>query len=234
MSLNLKGLFNSRASEAKRFAGSDYEETAAHRAWDFQVERAHNGLLFWRSATLLSLALLTICFFFTIAHISKPKMIPYVVEIGADGSARFKGLLESQKITLNDAHIRHSLTNFISKARIVSVDPVATKRNLRDIYFFATEAAQKVISAYAKENLDLSEKRNVHRDVVFELFEPIGQNAWRAQWREDTRVEGALTQQQRFSGVFNFMQEPPAAQAAAEINPLGFYITAFNFQEIRQ
>jgi type IV secretory pathway TrbF-like protein len=205
---------------------------SANRPWDYQVEQAYKALVFWRSATVLSLALMLILFLFTIYHISAPKYIPYVVEM-TDGQVRFAGMLANQRITLNDALIRNSLMNFISKSRIVSTDIVATKRSVSDAYFLATNQAQKLLLVTAQEAVELSEQGNIHKDVIFEVFEAIGEQNWRVQWREDTRTEGLLTSQKRYSGIFSFIQENPATPIAAEKNPAGFYITGFTIQEVR-
>jgi type IV secretory pathway TrbF-like protein len=104
---------------------------------------------------------------------------------------------------------------------------------LADSYFFATEQAQRLITATSVELLTLSETGNTHRDVIFEVFEALGERTWRVQWREDTRVNGHLMAQQRVSGIFSFITDTPPSQLAAEKNPLGFFITSFSLQELR-
>jgi len=207
----------------------------ARRQWDFAIIRSHRGLLVWQVTAIVSLVLLTFSVMYGYTHISKPKLQPYVIEVDpSSGNVRFAGMLQGRMLEANDAVIRNYLIDFIKSTRSVSTDMVVLKRTRQQAYFMATRSAQNQITQMVQQEDPFTmAQQNIRRDIKFRLFERVSEQTWRAEWTEQMRQDGVITEQVAMSGTFSFTRAQPETPEEAEQNPFGLYFDSFDMGEVR-
>lgn len=210
---------------------------AARRQWDFVIARSNRSLVAWRLLAVASMFVAGISLWYAFDHISKPKMIPYVVTVDAEtGRVDFRGIVQPRTLAVTDAVVRHHLLRFIRNTRTVSSDQAMTRRFLSDSYNIATPAAARqltqMISARDSNPLQLAAD-GLRRDVQILLFEKLGERLWRVEWNEEVRRSGELVGRTTRTGTFSFITALPQNEREAEENPFGFYIDEFHLAERR-
>lgn len=213
---------------------TNYQE--AQRDWDFRVNTAHKTLLAWRLIAVIALAMSGVSMLFAYSHITRPKMIPYVVRVNEEsGRVDFAGMLANQQLEVTDAVVRHYLTRFLQGLRTVSTDVVRVQAGLRDTYWIATREAQAQITEMVREGdwLALAEDRQ-RRDIEIRVFERVSENSWRVEWQEHIRDRnGNMVDNRPMSGTFSFVTSMPESPVEAENNPYGLFFDAFHMNERR-
>jgi len=207
----------------------------ARRTWDFQIARSYRSLLAWRIIAALALVLLTITIFYSYYHISKPKMVPYVITVSEDGSkVDFKGMVKAQKLTVTDSVVRHYIIRFLKDIRTVSTDLVVLKNKLKDAYYITTTDCQRQITEMIGETNPFKMAQEGRRkDIKISVFEKIAESTWRCEWTEYQRQEGVLTDKALLSGTFSYTTAYPENEIEAENNPFGLYFSDFFITEKR-
>jgi len=164
---------------------------------------------------------------YTNYQLSKPAYRPYVVEV-KDGQIDFRGVVQEQELTVNDAIIRNYLRRFVKNIRSVSSDTVVLKENLKDAYFIAsTECQTELTELILSENpFDLQEK-DITVDLKFTFYEHVTESTWRVQWDEYYRQNGILQEIITRAGTFTYFLRYPETEELAEINPFGLYFSDF-------
>lgn len=201
----------------------------ARRTWDLQAGRANKTLVFWRTLTVVMAVGWVATVVITWSHISKPKLVPYVVTV-ADNRVNFEGKMVGRPVPASDAAVRNALITFIRNLRTVSSDPVLLREMLQEPFYYATGDTQKQIRDEIESEDPgpfVMQERDQRRDVRFTLFEKVSERTWRAEWIEQTRVKGVLEEQVERTGTFTYMQRLPEDTVEAEKNPVGIYFTEY-------
>ena len=206
----------------------------ARKEWDFQINRSHRAGIFLRLFCVCLLGITIWSLYFTFEHIKKPALVPYVVTINQEGDVEFRGMVESHMITITDAAMRNYIIRFVSDLRNVSTDMVVLKKNLKDAYYISTSSAQRQITELITESnpFQMSQDKQ-RRDLRFQVFERISEETWRAEWVEEIRDNGVLTDTMLKTGTFSFIDQYPTNEIEAEMNPYGIYFTDFYITDKR-
>jgi type IV secretion system protein VirB5 len=207
----------------------------ARRTWDLQAGRANKTLVFWRILTVVMAVGWVFTVVITWSHISKPKLVPYVVTI-ADNRVNFEGKMVGRPVPANDAAVRNAIITFIRNTRTVSSDPVLLREMLQTPFYYAAPGAQNQLEEYIRGGDPTPfemQQDELRRDIRFTLFEKVAERTWRAEWVEQTRQSGSLRNQSVKTGTFTYMQRLPENTVEAERNPMGIYFTEFFITERR-
>jgi type IV secretory pathway TrbF-like protein len=207
----------------------------ARRQWNGGLYSSYRNFHLAVYVAVIGVSLSMIMSLVAISQATKPKMLPYIIELRDDGTHTFEGMLEYTRLDVNDAVMRNILKRFITNLRTVSTDKVVLQRMLGDAYYVTTESAQNQISDWLrveKEPFTLQES-GIRRDVRINFFEPINELTWRVEWEEEIRLNGILQDRRPMTGTFGYVQLPTDNPIVAENNPFGVYLTDYHITEKR-
>lgn len=222
------------SSKAKKKPAKQDSYADGKEFWDYQIAKENRSLKKWQAIAIGSLALTAWVVITLVPWATEPKLVPYVVNVDQDGKIDFLGVIQNQKINITDAMVRFYLTNFVRGLRTISSDLAILKRDLQEVYYLATVAAQSQITEMIQTDSPLEKNiRGERVDVKFEEYNRMAESTWRVQWLEETRQEGRLINQTRMVGIFSYTLQLPSAAVEAERNPLGLYFSDFNISERR-
>lgn len=167
-----------------------------------------------------------------VAQSLKSSVVPYIVEVDMNtGQVRNAGILRQEGYTPKEAEIKYFLSRFLIHARELPLDPVVYKTNWVNVYAFLTKDAAAKMGAQIR-NEKLAEKfgqKTVQVQIVSCL--PMeGSSSYQIRWSEEEFTIG--TGQKivtPMSGIFTITTLPPKDEKVLELNPLGIYISDFNW-----
>jgi type IV secretion system protein VirB5 len=121
------------------------------------------------------------------------------------------------------------LADWVTKTRSKSIDPIVIRDNWTGAYHFVVGQAIGQLNDYAKAHdpFALAGQQAITIEVVSVLQRSPG--AYQVQWRETTYDQGATTSTANWTGLFSTKIQPPTNEAELRTNPLGVYITAFQW-----
>jgi type IV secretion system protein VirB5 len=205
----------------------------AKKTWDERTAHTVGRIRFLQMVIILLLAFAAIEAYYILTNISKPKMIPYVVEIN-NNEVRFAGFVQNMQLKATDAEIIFYLKRFITSLFTITSDPVLLKDRLADVYNFIGPSAQIQVTEFIMENQPIEKSATGTRvDIRFSFFEKLSEKTWRCEWLEETRENGNLKSQIVKSGTFTYSQDYPQTELQAENNPSGIFFTEYFVTERR-
>jgi type IV secretory pathway TrbF-like protein/sugar phosphate permease len=200
-----------------------YQQAA--RLWAGRFDSAHAQLRNWRLAALGSTALSALLGLALAISAGRASVTPYIVEVARLSQARdLNPAIETS--TLSDAQIAYLLARFVKNVRSLSVDPMVVRANWTDALSYVTDRGAQALNDSAREANPLT--RIGLRPVAVEVIYVVraSKSSFEIGWKEATYESGAAVKTERFTGVAEIILTPPAETLR---NPLGFYITAFNW-----
>lgn len=194
------------------------------------ISRARN----WQIVAMLSI-IVTIISVFYIGYIgSQNKLIPYVIEVDKLGNTANVGMVRNVDIK-NPNVIKYSLNTFIYSWRSIWGNPEIQRKFIFDAYKYIKPGSKAFLflnDSYEKSNpFEQGTKQNVRVKVDSIVLQT--NDTWQIQWRETTTN---LAEEQIsdivYRGFFKVKQIPPTTEEEIIKNPLGIFITDFNFAKI--
>ena len=167
-----------------------------------------------------------------VAQSLKSSVTPYIVEVDTqNGRVRNAGVLREEGYTPQEAEIRYFLSQFLLHIREMPLDPVVYRSNLTNAYAYLTKDAAAKMSAELK-NEKLAEKfgtKTVQVQIVSCL--PMeGSSSWQIRWNEEEFIIGSGSKTVTpMSGIFMVTNIPPKEEQILDVNPLGIYVSDFNW-----
>jgi type IV secretory pathway TrbF-like protein len=127
------------------------------------------------------------------------------------------------------AEMGYFLADWVTKTRSKSIDPVVIRDNWTGAYHFVVGQAIGQLNDHAKAHdpFALAGQEAITVEVVSVLQR--SPNTYQVQWRETTYDQGATTQAANWTGLFTTKIQPPTNEAELRANPLGVYITTFQW-----
>ena len=194
----------------------------------------------WQLFAFGLLGLVAVLTFAVIGLATSVRYVPYMVETGELGEARYLGPVERLE-GVEDRAKPHVLGNWVRDVRSIYGDPSARQDMLYDSYAHtANDALDKLQAYYADPETDpgrLSREgttRSIEIESVVLVPNPAGVSSrgetYKVSWRERTKGTGfGGPETQRYEGYFNVIVIPPANDKVAMQNPLGIYVSDFNW-----
>lgn len=174
-----------------------------------------------------------VCAIGLIYQSTKQSVIPYLVEVEAKGEVRLVGAVTEQEWSIGESSKRVELSRFIRNLRSVSSDGRILQERFAYARDHATPAGNLQIDRFVTEDDPFkrfgSEVRTVH--VVSQTELPGSKNAYRVEWREEVfgAKGGAKAGVEHYVGEFHLAIIPPTDEAMLEQNPLGVFVSFFDF-----
>ena len=101
--------------------------------------------------------------------------------------------------------------------------------NWTGAYHFVAGGAIGQLNDYAKANDPFANAGTQAVNVEIVSVLPRSPNTYQVQWRETTFNAGASGLTENWTGIFTTKVNPPKNEAELRANPLGIYITAFQW-----
>lgn len=197
----------------------------AAQVWDTRMGDALAHARNWRLMAFGSMGLSLILSGGVIWQAGKSSIVPYVVELEAQGSARaMRSAIEAY--LPNDAQIAFHLANFVEKVRSLPIDPVVVRKNWLQAYDYATARAANTLNEHARKNDPFS--RIGERTVAIEVTSVVraSESSFQIRWLERLYVNGSLASTQRWTALASVVIDPPRDAETLRKNPLGIYVTS--------
>jgi type IV secretion system protein VirB5 len=204
---------------------------SARKGWNDRVEKAESGMRSWRWATLGTGVMLAGALVGLIAVANRQPPKPLTVRVNTDGSAQVVGpaVVDFQP---GPTELRYFLQHWLKLTRAVPLDPVIVKSAWNEAYTFTTPQTANKLNAYARQPGSPMSKVGVETVAVqVRSVIPVTPTSYQARWTETTFSEqGQIKDTAQWTATFTIKVNAPTTDDVAMVNPLGLYITDFNWQ----
>ena len=206
----------------------------ARQAWDDRIGTSVVQAKNWRIAffsssmiSILSLGLLA-------QQAGQRKVIPVIVGLDrARGEPVVIGPADEKGYQPQTQEIKYFLANFISLVRSVPSDPVLIKQNWLKGYQFLKPKAANALNEQANQDEKSPLKRIGQETLIVQplsIIQVAGSRSYQARWNETVyNAQGVVTERYVMNGVFTLEIESPRDEKALSINPLGIFISNFQW-----
>jgi len=207
-------------------ATSPYQRAA--QEWDSRIGSAVVQAHSWRLAAFCSMGLAALSLGGFIYQSGNTHIATYVVPVdkyGRPGRVEIAGRV----YTPSTAETGYFLADWVKLTRSKSIDPIVIRDNWTGAYHFVAGPAIGQLNDYAKTHDPFTKVGTEAVNVEIVSILPRSPNTYQVQWRETTFEEGAGTETQNWTGLFTVKLTPPSNEAELRANPLGVFITAFQW-----
>jgi type IV secretion system protein VirB5 len=214
-----------------RYGDSAPADTPFRRAaqeWDRRIGEPVVQARNWRMMAFAGWAVTALAVGGLIYQAATKQIATYVVPIDRYGQP---GRIErvGRAYTPSVAEMGYFLADWVTKTHSKSIDPIVIRDNWTGAYHFVVGQAIGQLNDYAKAHdpFALAGQQAITVEVVSVLQRSPG--TYQVQWRETTYDQGATTSTANWTGLFTTKIQPPTNEAELRANPLGVYITAFQW-----
>lgn len=188
----------------------------------------------WQIIALVCATSSLICILFLGYLSTQNKLIPYVVEVDKLGNTAKVGMVSNIDLK-NPNVIKYSLHTFVYSWRSIWGSVETQKKFILDAYSYIepnSKAFAFLNEGYKKDNpFERASKENVR--VKIKSIVPQNIDTWQVEWEEATTnlIEEPISNI-TYRGFFQIQQIVPTTEEQILKNPLGIFITDFNFSKI--
>lgn len=163
----------------------------------------------------------------------KSTIEPYIIEVDTTtGAVKNAGILSDVKYTPQDIEVEHFIGEFIVNTRSMPLDSVVYKKNWVTAYSFLTKSAGAKMTAQVKTDkmVDDFGKKTVQVSIISILPIDGSNSSYQARWTEEVfMVNSGEKKMVPMSGTFTVTRLETKDKKALLVNPLGLYLTDFNW-----
>src|ERR1700761_9346487 len=200
----------------------------AAQEWDRRIGEPVVQARNWRMAAFASFAVAALAVGGLIYQGATKQVATYVVPIdrlGQPGRIELAG----RAYTPTTAEMGYFLADWVTRTRSKSVDPIVIRDNWTTAYHFVVGGAIGQLNDYAKTHDPFANAGSQAVSVEIVSVLARSPSTYQVQWRETTFDQGATTSTANWTGLFTTKIQPPKNEAEVRANPLGIYITAFQW-----
>ena len=189
-----------------------------------------------RIATMLAAAL-CLSLLANVVLATTAKFVPVYVHDNAQGQITYVGRASETNDAPSQASVRAQLADWLSNAREISSDPMATRERQRRVAAFVMNGsqAQSFLKSFYQRSDPLTMGFQKRIAVAVNFVSAIGASTheYEGEWTEDTRDPDGrrIGTPKRFHGRFTIALARPIDEAGIYANPLGLFITDLNWAE---
>lgn len=172
----------------------------------------------------------------TLYAVSLPESIPVLVTMNDFGETQYVGAVSRrnyQNYAVPEVAVQYQVKKFVNLCYTLSTDRAVMKKSLSTTYHLLTSTTASKYSARLKEENPFADFGNRTREVFFQT-EPLqlSKDTYQIDFQVTTRqLSGSVVSNQTFRAVVSVKVLQPSDEDIKD-NPLGIYITAFDFKEI--
>ena len=206
----------------------------ARQEWDLRIGSAVVQARNWRLAFFVCCLLTTLLAATVLVQTHQSRVIPILVGVDREnGSPTVLGSAETVAYKMGPVEIKYFLAQFIRFVRSVPSDQVVIKQNWLRAYSFLRRDAAGLLNEITNKEVD-SPLKKIGRVTVTVQPLSVAQipetNSYQMRWREtEYSSSGTKTQEYTMLGNFILELEPPKDESTLQENPLGIYITNFEW-----
>ena len=127
------------------------------------------------------------------------------------------------------AEIGYFLADWVTRTRSKSIDPIVIRDNWQAAYHFVVGPAIGQLNDWAKAHDPFANAGTQAVSVEVVSVLPRSGATYQVEWRETTYDQGSTSTTVTWTGLFTTKIQPPKNEAELRANPLGVYITAFQW-----
>jgi len=184
--------------------------------------------------TILALLLTAFAFYKYTVLASQVKIVPYVVEIDKLGKS-VAAYRATQSTFNNPKVIKYSLAEFITNFRTLYGNPVVQKDIIMKAYRYLSPAypAYKVVNTFYQENSPFDALQTKNVVVKIDSVVQTNENTYQIDWHEETYdTQGNRISVDYYKASTSIAITPPKDELSIIKNPIGLFITHFNFTKL--
>lgn len=165
-----------------------------------------------------------------------PRTVPVLVTMSDWGEAKYVGeinKLSYQGIKVPEIAIEYQIRKFVNNYFSIPGDPDVLKKNLIDCYSCLTSETADKLSSQLKEDNPLKNYGMVRKTVEIESLLSLSKNSYQVDFITKTtneRNQNIITTRMR--GVITVILLEPDNDDKI-LNPLGIYLSSYDFREIK-
>jgi type IV secretory pathway TrbF-like protein len=200
----------------------------AAQAWDERIGSARVQARSWRLMAFACAGLAAIALGGFIYAEQDTHIATYVVPVdnyGRPGRIELAG----RSYNPTQAETGYFVADWVRLVRSKSTDPIVLRDNWNQAYRFIDGDGAVELSRYARDHnpFDRVGQEAVNVEIVSVL--PRSPASYQVQWRETTYEQGAPEPTVNWTGLFTVSHKDPRTEAELRANPLGIYITSFQW-----
>lgn len=202
----------------------------AAQQWDERIGSARVQAKNWRLACFGCLALAGGLAAGLVWQSARGTIVPWVVEIDKLGNAQAIAPAAAD-YRPTDPQIAFHLARFIEQVRAIPADPVVLRQDWLRAYDFVTDRGARALNDHARTNDPFAEVGKVQVAVDVSSVIRASGDSFRIAWTERRYADGVLAETSRWSAILTIAVQPPRSADALRRNPLGVFVTAFNWSK---
>ncbi len=208
----------------------------AKQEWDTRIGTSVNQAKNWRVACF-SMGLISLLLVISnMYQLSQSKIVPYLIAVNEkSGEPKIIGKIDTVDYEPREQEVKYFLGQFIQSVRGVSSDAVVIKRNWLNAYKFLKKEAATLLNNIT--NLDKASPLNNigEQTITMQLISivKVGESkSYQARWNENRfSKDGGLLESYTMTAVFTLEFEQPMDIETLNVNPLGIFITNFQWNK---
>lgn len=206
----------------------------ARQEWDDRIGTTVVQAKNWRVAFFMSSATALLLFSLLAYQSTQRRIIPVIVGLDRErGEAVFMGRTSTQMYQPQLQEIKFFLTHFITLVRAVPSDPVLIKQNWLNAYQFLRPKAANALNDIANKDPKSPLKRIGEETLTLQALsvtQVAGGTSYQVRWEENAyNSHGMATEHYIMNGVFTIEVNLPDDEKVLAVNPLGIFITNFQW-----
>lgn len=206
----------------------------ARKEWDERLGMTVVQAKNWRMAFMLSALLCLGLFLLNVYQVTQQKVVPFIVGVNEQtGEPRVFGKVDHKPYEPREEEIRYFLSQFVQYVRAVPSDPVVIKKNWLLAYQFLRPSASTLLNNITNTDINSPLKRigqETATAALISVTRVAGSESFQVRWKEARFTKnGAPIEDYTMTGVFTFEIDTPEDEEALLANPLGLFITNFQW-----
>ena len=193
--------------------------------------------LFWKYSAIISFVCLVAALAVLMYAVNLPKAFPLVITVSDWGEAKYVGEVSNYSyngIKVPEIAINYQLRKFIINRFSIPYDPHILRSNLKDCYSALTRESAAKLSSELKADNPMQQYGKKIVTVEIETVLKLSTQSYQVDFfiiTADRR--GQINERMRMRGILAIqLMEPPKEDQV--LNPLGIYITNFDFTQIKE
>ncbi len=204
------------------------------REWNERYGSYIKQAFVWKVVAFVSLLITLVSVVGLAYSASQNKLVPYIVEVDKLGNSVVAQRAE-QTTYDNPKVIKYSLAEFTKNFKTIYGDPVVQKDIILKSYRYLSPSypAYNIVNSYFKDHSPFEKQKKESVNVKIDSIVPINENTYQIDWHEIAfDKKGNKLRTDFFRASATILIVPPTTEAEIMNNPIGLYITEFNFSKI--